>query len=374
VRATIGFLGVMDKYSNFKIVNFPDKLKSLRERVTTPPVYVRLKPVNYCNHDCFFCVYAQSARKKNTRDDVIDHVASDMHKDINLNDAIPNMKLIEISNDLVDIGVKAVTYSGGGEPFLHPKVEESADILLAGGVRISAITNGQLLGSPKARPFWEASWIRVSIDYSTSEEMARSRNVPETYFSEVLKNIEIFASNKSEGTDLFVNYIVHKENISDLFGIAEKLKMRGVQNVRFSPMWTPDYVEYHKPISSFVEQQISRIEDVLSSPTFSVTSTYNLDMIEHSSVRSYKRCFVMETIPVIGADCNVYACHNKAFDKTGLIGEIKSQSFREMWFSDETRSYFDTFDANKTCQHQCSNDSKNLILHQIMNASNDPFI
>ena len=33
-------------------------------------------------------------------------------------DFIPKAKMMEIIDDLVDMGVKAVTFSGGGDPFI----------------------------------------------------------------------------------------------------------------------------------------------------------------------------------------------------------------------------------------------------------------
>ena len=38
----------------------------------------------------------------------------------------------------------------------------------------------------------------------------------------------------------------------------------------------------------------------------------------------------MQVVSVIGADCNVYNCHNKAYDKTGRVGSIKNQKFSDL--------------------------------------------
>ena len=82
----------------------------------------------------------------------------------------------------------------------------------------------------------------------------------------------------------------------------------------------------------------------------------------------------MQTVPVIGADQNVYACHNKAYDNTGLMGSIKDQSFKQMWFSDATKKYMETFNARQKCMHECSNDRKNIIINQVLDASTDNFV
>ena len=41
-----------NRYSDLKIVHFPEKLRSFQEGRITAPIYVRVKPINVCNHAC----------------------------------------------------------------------------------------------------------------------------------------------------------------------------------------------------------------------------------------------------------------------------------------------------------------------------------
>ena len=102
---------VQNKYSDKKIVWFPEKLQSFVDGEITAPLYVRVKPLNRCNHKCFWCVYHEPD-------------LSQMHNDMRVKDMIPMDKMYEILDDFVDMGVKAVTYSGGGEPLMHPNTAE----------------------------------------------------------------------------------------------------------------------------------------------------------------------------------------------------------------------------------------------------------
>jgi molybdenum cofactor biosynthesis enzyme MoaA len=126
-----------NKYSNLKIAWFPQKLESLRDCTVTAPIYVRVKPTNRCNHNCFFCVYNASF--------------SNMHDTMSRKDELSKEKLIEILNDFSKIGVKAVTYSGGGEPLMHPNIVEILIITKQYGIDLSIITNGQLLSAERAQ-------------------------------------------------------------------------------------------------------------------------------------------------------------------------------------------------------------------------------
>ena len=353
---------MQNKYSDLKLLHFPEKLASFKSGAITAPIYVRVKPINLCNHSCWWCVYHSPEM-------------SQMHSDMVNRDIIPTEKMMETLADFAAMGVKAVTYSGGGEPLLHKDIVAIMERTLDLGIDLSIITNGSFLKDMKAAVLGRARWVRVSMDYSCKEELAKFRGVHEKLYDEIMANIEEFGRTKTASCDLYVNYIVHKENCTNLMGVAEKLKAIGVQNVRFSPMWlSPGFHEYHTEIAGSVQDQLQRIASQFSHNGFSVNTTYDLTATAHNSFRTYKRCYFMQTVPVIGADLNVYACHNKAYDSTGAIGSIKDRSFKDLWFSPEAKQAFECLDPTKVCGHQCANDSKNLLVNEWLNASHDNFV
>ena len=46
-------------YSRMKVFHFKEKLDSLPRASGTilPPINVRIKPTNVCNHNCWYCAY-----------------------------------------------------------------------------------------------------------------------------------------------------------------------------------------------------------------------------------------------------------------------------------------------------------------------------
>lgn len=353
-----------NKYSIHKIAWFPEKLESFRRGVVTAPIYVRVKPTNRCNHDCFFCVYKASFSgmhelSPDRESDYVGKVAE-----------LTTDKLMEILDDFRTMGVKAVTYSGGGEPLMHGGIVKVMERTLELGIDLSIITNGQLLQGERAVALSKAKWVRVSVDYQNAEQMHQHRNVPERMFEALLKNLKEFSAHKDPSCNLFLNYIVHKGNCNGLLEAAKLFKAHGAENVRFSPMWIPGIQEYHAPIKEMVEAQLQAAQE-LCDDKFSVNTTYDLTSSAHSTQRGYHKCFFMQIVPVIAADANVYACHNKAYDAKGMIGSIANRRFSDLWFSDEAKQFFETLDPTKVCGHQCANDEKNLLIHDIMSAQDN---
>jgi len=363
-----------NKYSDYKIFGFPEKLKSFEESTIAPPLYVRIKPTNRCNHDCYWCVYADSFRKKNKADDFgSGHIQSEMHTEMVESDTMPKEKLLETLEIFKEIGVKAVTYSGGGEPLFYKHIVEIMEKTVSNGIDLSIITNGELLNGERAKILTHAKWVRISMDYTNPLQMKNFRRVGNGSFDRVMENIKNFSKIKNHNCDLGVNYIVHKDNCHDLVKFAKLMKDYGVDNVRFSPMWLPEFSEYHKGFKDVVESQLKEAADLVDE-TFTVNSTYNTSDKTHTTHRSYKKCYINQIVPVLGADMSVYTCHNKAYDETGIIGSIKDQDFKNMWFSKQTKDFFDEFNPQKMCQHQCSADNKNIIMNEYFQSSFDNFI
>jgi len=117
-------------YSKEKILHHPQKVQSLLEGRVTPPIYVRVKPTNVCNHGCFYCTYADRISKENL-------IIVEGKKDL---------------NSLIYIGFskKNIFILNNGEPFLE-NVEKINEIIEDKKCKMSILTDldkkGKLLYS-----------------------------------------------------------------------------------------------------------------------------------------------------------------------------------------------------------------------------------
>lgn len=350
---------MINKYSQYKIVWFKEKLESFFNKKIEAPIYVRIKPTNRCVHKCYFCIYQPEF--------------SGMHGTFKRDDQLPKEKLIEVVNDLKQIGVKAVTFSGGGEPLFHPDIVEILNEVNRLGLDNSIITNGQLLSGDKAAALKDAKWVRISMDYYDAPSFEKTRRIPGESVFEIYKNIKNFAKIKNKNCDLSVNFIVTDDNYAHLFEVAKNLKELGIENVRFAPIWVSNFKSYHEPLKDEVLSQLKQAREKLNDGNFTVYDSYNIDF--QAQKRTLNRCYMMQILPIIGADGNVYSCHNKAYDKDGLIGSIKDKKFSEMWFSPEAKAVFENLNPTKYCSHhQCAADAKNILINEILQAKDDNFI
>lgn len=349
------------KYSILKIFHHPEKLNSFFTGKITAPLYVRIKPTNTCCHNCYYCVY--------------NPWFSSIHKESNRSDTLPREKILEVLSDLKEMNVKAVTYSGGGEPLTYPHILEALKKTLDYRLNLSMITNAQLLKGEAAELLAQGNWIRVSLDYCDEETFSKIRGKSKELFPDVGENIKNFVKIKNSNCSLGVNCVVGEHNFNKLFDIAEFCKEIGVDNLRFAPVWEPNFEEYHSPFKEKALEEINKAKD-LKDKNFDVGSTYEryFERTTGKGNRTYKRCFYMECVPVIAANQNVYTCHNNAYEPEGKVGSIKDKSFKELWFSEETAEFFKKFNPQEVCTHECSNDEKNRILNEWLACSDEKVV
>lgn len=340
-------------YSNLKIFSHAEKLNAVKRGERTAPVYIRIKPTNVCNHRCYYCSYADDALA--------------LRDSVNQRDEIPKEKMLEIIQDLGEMGVKAVTFSGGGEPLGYPYILQTMQSVLDKGIDLSVITNGQLLCGEIAKTLINAKWVRISFDSADAKTYSKVRGIPVESFHKVCSNMEQFSKMKSKDCELGVNFVINHENADQVYQAAKLVRDLGVNHIKYTARITKALDQYHEPFKEKAIEQIHRAIDELVWEGFIIINKYEEDF-EFSTVfhRVYSRCFIKELFTVIAADSKVYFCHDKAYVKSGVVGDLKSRSFKELWFSEEVQERYKYFDAEKECRHHCVYDDRNMLLNSFM--------
>jgi len=353
---------ITEKYCDLKIMWHPDKIHSLRTQEVTAPLCIRIKPTNRCDHRCFYCSYNPE-------------VGNVLSECINLRDEIPREKMMEILSDMRDIGVKAVTYSGGGEPLLYRHIDETLKKTLEYKIDLSAITNGQRLNEERADYLCHAKWVRISLDSCKPETFIKTRRVPESFFYALKGNINKFSQKKDRGCEFGINFVVNHINADEVYEAAKFFKELGVNHLKLTPRWIDaegEWLKYHEPLKVKVTEQIARAKEDLVDKNFAIFDTYENDFkLTGVPVRTYSTCPMMQIVPVIGADSIVYFCHDKAYMQSGALGSLKDKSLKELWFSPEAKKRFEEFNPKNGCQQHCTYDSRNILIKRMVNSYGD---
>jgi MoaA/NifB/PqqE/SkfB family radical SAM enzyme len=350
-------------YNTSKLAFHREKLETLARGEITAPIYVRIKPTNRCNHHCSYCSYNPDNN-------------CPVSERVNMKDELSREKILEILSDFKDmkesdsrgIGVKAITYSGGGEPLIYPHIVEAMRKTLEYGIDMSVITNGQKLKGERAEVLGQAEWVRVSLGESDSKSFSKTRGVPEGWFYELAENLENFSKIKKADCEFGVNFVVHRGNANQIYNSAKYFKELGLNHIKFTPVYNDSFLEYHKDIRNVAEEQIAKARLDFQKENFTVYDTYKNDFeLTGLNSRNYSVCYTMQINPIIGADGVVYFCHDKSYNRSGSLGNLENTSFKELWFSKESARKFKEFNPKINCRHHCTADSRNLGAIRMIN-------
>jgi sulfatase maturation enzyme AslB (radical SAM superfamily) len=215
------------------------------------------------------------------------------------------------------------------------------------------------------------TWVRISTDAWDDASFARSRGVRQGDFTHLLRNIREFVARDTRCV-LGISFIVDANNCDHLHEACALLKDAGANHVKISGVVVSnDGAEnnaYHAQIRERVDAQIE-LSRALADQRFQIIDHYH--ELEERFDKSYHTCPYLNFLTVIGADCVVYTCQDKAFTVSGTLGSIKERRFRDFWFSEENRKRIYSLDPSQECRHHCVTHGKNLALVDLLSIDPD---
>ena len=96
-------------YSPFKVVHNMDRIEDLKNGINIMPTQVQIDLTNSCNHRCAYCFY------RCARNEYLNALFNDQ-------DRIPYEIMVSLIDELRKLGIGAIQYTGGGEPFKYGQI------------------------------------------------------------------------------------------------------------------------------------------------------------------------------------------------------------------------------------------------------------
>ncbi len=265
-----------------KIYYYLDQVEKLRKGEWVPPVTCEIDPSNYCMLSCDFCMY-QKYIEGDRR-----HLSYDLY----------NSLLYELD----EMGIKSITFTGGGEPLMNPRINRMIEDALKMEFEIGLVTNGFLLD--KINNLDKFKFIRVSLDASNSSMYKDVKGVD--CFSKIIDNIKMtLEKNKTVG----LSYVVNDKNNFDLEKAEKLADELGVVYLQFKPAWINGKV--------FDNYTLPGGKKVIK------TNRY--------LAKDDLPCLIASLIGVVGADGEVYFCCQHRGNPNFSLGSLYVDRFETIW-------------------------------------------
>jgi len=337
-----------DYYSPYKVAYHNDKIEQLRKGEMIVPLFAQIDLTNICNLNCSFCSYK------------IGNYKSNVMKDFKKQDKIDKKILFRILEEMKQSGVKALEWTGGGEPTAHPDWKEIVRKAKELGYEQSLVTNGTLLDDEGIELIQDFEWVRFSIDASNSEtyNIIKKRDVFDIAISNLKKLIKVKESKNIVG----VSFIVCRENYKEIYDSMKLAKKLGCNNVRYSLAYTPIKEKMFEGIWDEIVNQIGLVkkEETEDFKVFSFSNRIN----EISQKVKCGSCYFHEFVVALGANGIIYPCCLLNYNPKFNLGDLTKHSFRDIWFGEKRKKF--TKMVRNGCPYSCWMTDKNKFITSLV--------
>lgn len=345
-------------------------LKSIDWRSTSDaPMVVELDPTSMCNLACPDCISGSLLNQ----------------------DEIPAQRLLSLTDEIISAGVKAVVLIGGGEPMMHPVIEEVIRRFGEAGVKTGITTNGLYLKKYLAITAEHSSWVRVSMDAGTKETFNRIRpsKTGKSMFTVAIRNMEAFAKVKrgklgysfmvfNQGSYGFKGIPIQSgaldsvkhitTNVHEIYKAAKLAREIGCDYFELKPMYDVNHYAIMQPaeLTKVVDEQI-HLAKMLETADFKVLEASKLWSSLHGESnlepKEYHRCAISQVRTLITSS-GVYVCPYFRGNESKRIGDIRRQSFSAMWHGKQRHEVLQELDPSRDCQMHCIRHESNQTIER----------
>ena len=251
------------------------------------PVTFEVDASNACQNDCDFCMFAFHIKKNR----------------VHLSERI----FYKAVWDFKRLGVKSITFTGGGEPLMNPRIREMTLSASYVGLKMGLVTNGirlkDVLGY--ASMF---EYVRISLDAACAETYKKTKHT--SHFYDIIDYIKMLVD--LNVTDVGISFVITDENKDEIDSFHDLAKSLGVHYAQIKPELKPcDMYEQTKDVDR---------------NKFFVTERYNIDR------DSMTACRLAGLVGVLNATGKVYYCCIHRGKKEFEIGDLDTDNLTSIFY------------------------------------------
>jgi len=295
-----------------KLLLHSDRLKKWVETDRTNPILAEIAPTGYCNAACPWCFFKdrQTPRKINSK------------------------IMLDTISGLMLSGIRAINWTGGGEPTLHPDLKKFIGHASECGLKQGIFTNGY-----KIIPFQEKfEWIRISLTDKGFKKIKK----PKVPFG-------ICANHTKESHLLILDKLCRE---AKAFG-ASYFQVR------------PALVGSHKKQPQLLIPYHLKKYETKKFKVYITEYKYKESIV----AKDYKHCYGYHFCLSIDWNGKVGTCLYMTDNPKFILGDLNKESFINIWEKVPKKVV-----VTKTCQNCCKNNQINIILSQIRKIKHIDFI
>lgn len=336
-----------------KLFQHMGRLQLLKEGGSPPPINIEIDLSNRCSLGCEWCHFAHT------------HTKGPLAKTARAQGAISGGDLMDaqlalrIIDELEDAGVASITWTGGGEPTLHPLFNDIVGYAAHSTVEQGIYTNGCHIDADRADLLKQAmTFVFVSLDAATRKSYVDSKRVDK--FTDACNGIRNLVEAKGDAT-IGIGFLLTAENWPQI-----------PYMIRLKDELGADYCQFRPTILFDVDDPVLRDEEVgWMSECIELLERYDgqegiemdIDRMRNYQEwtgHGYQTCYWSALQSVITPNGKMWQCVNKREIAGEELGDLSTESFDDIWARHKPCK------VNGKCRVMCRGHSANLTLTEIM--------
>jgi MoaA/NifB/PqqE/SkfB family radical SAM enzyme len=275
--------------------------RAVKDGKLLPPVQAVINPVHGCNLACLCCELATDERDK---------------KSVHMEEG----HLIKLVDMLVKWGVKSITFGSVGEPTLHKELANAIIIARMGGMDVSVITNGIYMPEGLADAIagmCSTIWFKIpAVEEETYEMVTRRR-----FLTRAINNTDKIAD-RVHGNGLIMGWLYEMTTLN----FDETVKAcKTAGNGRFDcfyarPLGAGAYGnrgDAEEMTNGIGEVEIGKIAEECRKEE---SASFRIRIDRPIPKGGFHQCYAAPLVIHLGADGNVYFCHDQYGNPDNVIG------------------------------------------------------
>ena len=284
-----------------KLLMHIDRIQMVKEGLNPPPINVEIDLSNRCSLGCEGCHFAHT----HTRGPLAGSEKPPGFEETG--DLMDYHQARVMLDELYIAGARSITWTGGGEPTLHPNFNELVEY---SKIPQGIYTNGAHINQERAGIMKKnMTWIYVSLDYADQrwyEVYKKSRLFPKVM--EGIRNLVEADGNATIG----LGYLIWEKNwtnISTMYRLGQDL---GVDYINFRPMiWHKlDKQDEVQEDTSWMTDAIGMLEYYAKLPDV-ICDVARFKDYQNWNGRIYDQCWWSKLQTVITPNGKVWTCVNR---------------------------------------------------------------
>jgi MoaA/NifB/PqqE/SkfB family radical SAM enzyme len=306
-----------------KLLAHPEHLAGWARGETPAPLTIEWDLSNRCNLGCAGCHFGHT----HTRGPLASRQKPSWFE--STGDLADPALVARALREAAAAGVKAIVWSGGGEPLTHPQFETCLLAARAEDLKQGLYTDAALMGSQDRTALGLLEWAVVSLDAIDRASYRAYKGVDA--FNKACEGVRLL---RQAGVTVGVSYLLTERNWRDTWAMLELSDTLGASYTTFRPLVNVD-LESPATIRGNTWAQSAawrvRLDLLAELPNVEVSRERFDAFAAWDGSRGYDTCYGIRFNTTITPDGRLWVCPNRRGMAGSSLGDLNEESFSDIW-------------------------------------------